>query len=125
MTDQNEIPVTNSPPFVIEKHMLMPKENVAVPRGRVLHVEFIRDMMYAWIEAHPMAPADMNLLTLPTGGPFALEADSRYDLPFHVGSASKKDAKAPLTPSVWHVYCYMPKHGLVLMPATPEILLPN
>lgn len=117
-----------TPPFQIEKYVLEPNGIALAPRGHVLHVGFVGDTAYAWVQ-HPVdAPIDMQLMTMPTGGPFEIEIDdANFERPRHVGSfMSPRSGKPKAVPkpthaligealaSVWHCFVFMPKSTIIL-----------
>jgi hypothetical protein len=118
-----------TPPFMIEKYVLEPNGIALAPRGHVLHVGFVGAVAYAWVQ-HPVdSPIDMQLMTMPSGGPFEIEIDdANFERPSHVGSLVAPDRKPKLSKgmspllndavaSVWHVFMFMPKtSGSIIIP---------
>lgn len=112
-----------TPPFFIQKYVLEPNGISLAPRGHVLHVGFTEGVAYAWIQ-HPVdSPQDMQLMTMPTGGPFEIEIDdANFERPVHVGSFSAGEKKVRVSKglgdhpvlSVWHVFVFMPKSTIIL-----------
>lgn len=115
-----------TPPFQIEKYVLEPNGIALAPRGHVLHVGFVGDTAYAWVQHAVDSPIDMQLMTMPTGGPFEIEIDdANFERPRHVGSfmspkkpklgAKKDDALiGEALASVWHCFVFMPKSTIIL-----------
>lgn len=115
-----------TPPFMIQKYVLEPNGIALAPRGHVLHLGFMDEVAYAWIQ-HPVnSPMDMQLMTMPTGGPFEIEIDdANFERPVHVGSFEARSGKVRVSKgvgdktvaSVWHVFVFLPKHtGSIIRP---------
>lgn len=97
-------------PFSIKKYALLPAEPVLAPRGKVLLTAFVGRTPFAWVMAHPDAPVDMQLLSLPSEEMLSIVQDPLFDTPVHVGSFFKTD-KSGMLPSAWHVFMFMPLAG--------------
>jgi hypothetical protein len=115
--------VITSPPFTITRVTLIPEDVVTAPMGQVLHVGFAGTTAFAWVKHHPAEDRVMNVVTLPTGGPFTLETAAGFREPIHVGSF-QKTAAVQLSKQVeqkvamaWHVFAW---HPLPIVPVSPE-----
>lgn len=104
-------------PLTIKRYALLPGDVVVTPRGAVLMTAFCGKTAYAWVAHHPEAPADMQILTVPSEKIITLEVDPLFENPVHVGSFLKTDTSG-LVPSAWHCFMFMPKSG-------GSIILPN
>lgn len=104
-------------PFMISKITLLPEDVVGAPLGDVLFVSFSGMTAFAWVKHHPDEQGIMNLVTLPTGGPFTLQVAQGFKQPIHVGSFGKS-GKVKLTKNddqgvvvAWHVFAWHPING--------------
>lgn len=118
-----------SPPFTISKITLLPEDVVGCPLGDVLHVGFAGAAAFAWIKHHPDEQGVMNLVTLPTGGPFTLETAEGFKQPHHVGSFQKTSriqvhkGIEQESAQAWHVFAWHPVVGSATFNTAPSILL--
>ncbi len=104
-------------PFMISKITLLPEDVVGAPLGDVLYCSFSGMTAFAWVKHHPDEQAVMNLVTLPTGGPFTLQVAEGFKQPFHVGSFGKSGKVKPTKYDDqgvvvgWHVFAWHPITG--------------
>jgi hypothetical protein len=110
-------PVLISEPFTIARVTLLPGDVVGAPLGEVLTTGFSGSTAFAWVKHHPGEQAVMNLVTLPTGGPFSLETAAGFKTAIHVSSFFKKGTirltkdEEQGTAVAWHVFAWHPIEG--------------
>ena len=106
--------ITQSPPFLISKITILPEDTVGCPLGDVLHVGFAGSTAFAWVKHHPDEKSVMNLVTLPSGGPFTLETAAEFKPPIHAGSFQKtaniqvSKGVHQMSAQAWHVFAWHP-----------------
>lgn len=129
MNDTPAVPVLQTEPFTISKITLLPEDVVGCPLGDVLHVGFAGSTAFAWIKHHPGEEGVMNLVTLPTGGPFTLETAQGFKQPHHVGSFQKTagiqvhKGIEQMSAQAWHVFAWHPVAGSATYNSLPSLAL--
>lgn len=129
MTEEPNPRIITTAPFIISKVTILPEDVVGCPLGDVLFVGFSGMTAYAWVKHHPDEQGVMNLVTLPSGGPFTLQVAEGFKQPVHVGSfgkqgkvaLSKNNEQGVLT--VWHVFAWHPIQGSATYSDLPSIAI--